>query len=548
MVRTLIASSRSSVLDEVSVNADLPADRRSEIWEALRAKAARHREFASARWALPSDEVAAIEATAARFEPSSPMERRGWLFKEQMPEIPDVQRGDNYDEYNAALAKIRAEATAEIASSTDWGGLRSFAVSTEFPWIFGIALAQAGLFEHEVQLLGLLESADHQDVNFAAGYFSQRFRDEGWGWLETHLTAGELSPDQTARLLLYTDDYPKAWEVAEDAGEAVAATFWRHFRTFGLGGDFAHVDFVAERLLGADRPGGALDLIALYWRREDGADGARAELVARGLEALLERGAADVELKLLSHHDLMELFAYLERSELPRERLARLEWSYLPAFGIDGRPAALGRMLSEEPSFFVDIIRRIYRPRDRDDAEEPETAPEAEDDEQRAAIATNAYRLLSEWKMMPGRREDGTVDAEALEAWVNEAREKLRESGHLEVGDTHIGHVFASSPADPDGSCPCLEVRSLLEKLQSPEIEDGLRVELYNSRGPTSRGVFDGGDQERVVAAGYFEQADKFADRWPRTATLLRELGESYERDARRHDDEAERRRKGFDT
>jgi hypothetical protein len=131
---------------------------------------------------------------------------------------------------------------------------------------------------------------------------------------------------------------------------------------------------------------------------------------------------------------------------------------------------------------------------------------------------------------------------------VTEARTKLEESGHLEIGDSHIGRVLAHGPADTDGARPCEPIRALLERLQSPPLEEGIRVELYNSRGPTSRGVFDGGDQERVVAAGYAEQAEKFADRWPRTAALLRELAESYEREARRHDEEAERRRKGFDN
>jgi hypothetical protein len=535
-------------LGERSNDDGLSAAQRSAIWEALRAKAARHREFAGAGWALPSDEVAAIEATATQFEPTNPTENRGWLFKDQMPEIFGIKRGNNFEEYNAALTKVRAEAAAEIADSADWLGLRSFALSTPFPWIFGIALAQARRYEYEGELLQLLESADHQEINFAAGHFSQRFRDEGWSWIESYLNSAGLSPDQAARLLLCTEDYPKAWEIAEGLGETVATIFWQHFRAFGLGGDFAYVDLVAERLLDVRRPGGALDLIVLYLHNGDGATGSQAELIARGLATLLERAAEDPEMKLLSHYDLMKLFSALEHSELPQDRLAQLEWTYLPAFGIDGQPVALNQMLSQHANFFVDIIRHIYRPRDRDRAEEAVTEPDVVDEEQRAAIAANAYRLLSEWKTVPGRREDGSVDAEALGAWVHDARAKLRESGHLEVGDIHIGHVLAWGPATADGSRPCLEVRNLLEELQSSEVEDGLRIEIYNTRGPTSRGMFDGGDQERAIAASYFKQAEEFTDRWPRTAEFLRELSESYEREGRRMDEEAERRRKGFDN
>src|SRR5215210_1678472 len=119
-------------------------------------------------------------------------------------------------------------------------------------------------------------------------------------------------------------------------GEAVASAFWVNFRNQGLGGDFAYVILVAERLLGVDRPGAALDLIALYSRPEgEKLDSERAEVVVRGLEAILQHGDAASEVRALSQYELMRLFTALEGSDLPRERVAALEWAYLPAFGID---------------------------------------------------------------------------------------------------------------------------------------------------------------------------------------------------------------------
>ena len=74
-----------------------------------------------------------------------------------------------------------------------------------------------------------------------------------------------------------------------------------------------------------------------------------------------------------------------------------------------------------------------------------------------------------------------------------------------------------------------------------------MATEMFNSMGVTSRGVLEGGDQERGRAACYREQAERFHDRWPRTAAVLYDAAESLESAARRHDDEAERRRTGFD-
>jgi hypothetical protein len=43
------------------------------------------------------------------------------------------------------------------------------------------------------------------------------------------------------------------------------------------------------------------------------------------------------------------------------------------------------------------------------------------------------------------------------------------------------------------------------------------------------------------------EQAERFYDRWPRTAKVLNEAADDLERAARRHDADAERRRTGLD-
>jgi hypothetical protein len=209
-------------------------------------------------------------------------------------------------------------------------------------------------------------------------------------------------------------------------------------------------------------------------------------------------------------------------------------------------------MLSRDPAFFISLIRRMYRPKAEDNAEETGSRDHGEDrdehDDKRAAFAANAYRLLSEWQTVPGTLDDGSLDSGLLEGWIRDVRSELETSGHLDFGDSHIGRVLAHGPADADGARPCEPIRTLLERLQSQALEEGLSVELYNTRGPTSRGMFDGGDQERAIAADYAARAERFADRWPRTATVFRGLAESYEREARRMDEDAERRRKGFDS
>jgi hypothetical protein len=47
------------------------------------------------------------------------------------------------------------------------------------------------------------------------------------------------------------------------------------------------------------------------------------------------------------------------------------------------------------------------------------------------------------------------------------------------------------------------------------------------------------------LVAQYSQQADGFSDEWPRTAAILRAIARSYEYQARREENSAERFRRG---
>lgn len=204
-------------------------------------------------------------------------------------------------------------------------------------------------------------------------------------------------------------------------------------------------------------------------------------------------------------------------------------------------------MMTDSPDLFAQLVATVFRPQDETkEADSEEIKDEMAPDEATKQVALNAYRLLNNWKSMPALREDGQLDAAKLRSWVGRARAEFSKLKRQAIGDDQIGKILAHSPGDPDGAWPAIPVRELIEELQSSELEDGLRIEIYNQRGVTSRGLESGGVQERGFATRYRSDADRLADRWPRTASLLRSVSDSCEREARRMGDEAERWRKGL--
>ena len=166
---------------------------------------------------------------------------------------------------------------------------------------------------------------------------------------------------------------------------------------------------------------------------------------------------------------------------------------------------------------------------------------EAAPDEQTAQVSTEILTqiILGEGEV-PGKTKDGAVDYEMLSAWVNEARRLCSERGRAGVCDNFIGYLLAKAPAGTDGVRPCEAVRDLLDSIGSLSVGDGFMAGTHNRKGITTRGAFEGGHQERMLADEYREQAAMIASKWPYTASLLRRVADSYQHEARRNDREAD--------
>ncbi len=144
----------------------------------------------------------------------------------------------------------------------------------------------------------------------------------------------------------------------------------------------------------------------------------------------------------------------------------------------------------------------------------------------RRAVATAGFAVLRSWRTPPGLSPDGTVDAESLRAWVTEACRLASASGRPATGDCTIGMVLAYVPPGSDGLWPAEPVRDLIEDLQSPAFENGLRSGKLNSRGLVWSSPADGGVQERDFAAQFRAWAERVADGWHRRDQAVSEVVE----------------------
>lgn len=535
-----------AALDSIADQADLASDFRYSVWRSLIDLIGRHREFTGAAWSLPEEELAKLDSLATRYQPESAYLRLAGLFQSYTPHI-GARRLDDCEGFERELGRLRVEAIEEIEAEGGFDAITKLARDATVHGAVGISLAHLGS-SYDSELLGWLaiEGPDNL-AETAMSYFSARYALDGFDLITGLLARDDLTIEQRARLLLVArENLTEVWALAA-ADQELETRYWMAFQQLGLGHDFDRIDEVADRLILAGRHADVLRLMSMYSHTEkDGPRPEGAKLIVRALDGLLADQAQSAAARGLRTYDFQRLFAYLEamRDHLEPGDLVRLQWAYLPALGYDAKIPALSETLAADPSEFVGMVCLVFRA--RPGAEDEEGVEGQADDEQHdASMASNAYRMLNAWDSPPGL-VDGSMDAKVLRSWLDRAMELLAERDRTEVGLQQFGQVLGHTPPDPDGTWPGVVVRDLLEDVQLEHIETGLYLHVVNSRGITSRGLEDGGGQEFQLSADYRAKAEALADTAPRTAALFRRVAASYDSDARRNEDHAERFRRGL--
>ena len=361
--------------------------------------------------------------------------------------------------------------------------------------------------------------------------------DEAWGerLVDRALSEGWNAESIGGVLLASLPFSQSLYERVDAVPGAVGTAFWRGVWHFKFDRETERLPWAVRGLIANGRVHSAMELVSREPVKMP------TDLLVEVLDAVLEQqvSATPGNDSVMFQYYLEQIFAALDQhSDMDLDRLGRLEWAYLKVLDNSARPPrALFHSLSTNPEFFTEVVRAIYR----GDGSVPSPELTPEELEAAKAIANNAWTLLYGWHEVPGLADNKVVQRD-LDRWVDKARKLCKAEGRGDIGDEKIGEVFAYSPADDTGQWPCLAVRNVIERVRSEHLESGFYVGTRNSRGVTTRGVFDGGALERGEAAQYAAYAKAARLRWPRTAATLERLARSYSAEAIDFDNEAVRR------
>jgi hypothetical protein len=496
----------------------LPQEERLPIWNQLIDLVSTHRKYVEADWAMSPDEVNKIAAVADSLEPESPAYKHRRLFVEQ--EFDLYEETDDYAQQVQNLESRRRRAVSEVYLQ---GGVRAviqFAQAVESPWKVGSSFGALASPTDDLEILPtLLLSDSNQLVQFAAGFLLGRFRVQGWEWVE-RLDMIQWTVQQKAALLAYLPFTAETWSRAKNLLGADENLYWSQTHANPYDTKEGLIEAV-DRLVKNQRVNAAIRVLEKMIYDKVAVDSGQ---VTRVLGALLQ---SPDSFRKMDVHAVTKLIKVLQRNpDTNQDELLKIEWNFLglldSRFGVV--PSLLQKALAQEPAFFCEIIRAIYRS-DKENKSAEDTT------EQQRAIAKNAYRLLHEWKTPPGSREGESFDGDQLDAWLDEVKARCAESGHLKIAMQEVGKVLFYSPPDPSGLWIHKSVASVLNAKDAGDIRRGFELEIFSSRGVHF--VDPEGKPERDLAENYRKRAEEVEMcGYYRLATTLREVAASYESEA----------------
>lgn len=464
------------------------------------------------------------------FEPDNILDQVEWLLNNPWPRLPN---GDNKNhvENEKEIKRERNKAARLILDKIPVREILEFASKIQYIGVLGSALGENIKDDDEDnKILDALIGRVKNDQLLISSYAQARINKIGIKWLDTQLKRLEKNKTYNsglhAVLLSGLPEERSTWIIAESAGHDVEVAYWERARGYCRSEKNEDVQFAVEKLLMVKRPRVALEVAG------DHRISLPSNLLKQVILDLLSVPGKLVADSMTDFHLANVLVQLYDRKELSDEEIAKLEWPFAALFDDihlhTKRPFAIYKILEKDPALFADLVGMVYK---RDDKQ-----PDSKNLDESEKLAKNAKAIFDSWCNIPGTKEDGTIDDKVLSDWVKKARLVCASNKHITGGDLEIASILAHSPSDGDGLWPNSAVRKVIDELDNDIINRHIPLEIYNGRGVVSRNPNDGGNQERELARNYKQMSDKLNANWPVTASILRDIANSYDQDARRED------------
>jgi hypothetical protein len=516
-------------------------NKRKLIWDKLRVLINQNKKYSEASWALPKDRLERLNEILDLYKPHDSMKQIEWLFNDYYPDLPYPYK--NYDREIEKLKEIRESKINDLWQKEGEQGLFKLINEVEYPELIATVIINVvDNLDKVYEIFINTNMGSERQRRFSSALSGVSYNRYGESWLKKILSYSRNNTVMdTVNALLPFPDSKNTYEFISSLGIEVEEQYWKRRPGIIRSDSEKVLKMAIDNMVDIGKR--AIDIIPLLAQNIKIVSTDKIFKILELALNELNEGEKPSNMSDLGYW-IEKLFNLMySNPEVDKFKLAKYEYSYVPFLtrGFDKKRLALHELLASSPEFFITLICDLYKPHsgERDSCEDKKNAK---------IKAEFAWKILNSWDCPPGVSNEGKVDGEELRKWVEAARESAVENDRLAVAEQHIGNVLFYLPEDPDDHVwPHKELRKLIEEIKSDNIEKGIEIEQFNSRGTFSKAMFEGGKQEREIARKWKERAEKMGLSWPRTRALLERIADSWERQAEREDELAEKDRLRFD-
>jgi len=525
---------REKVFSFLNKNFDKLQKKDNLIYNSLRKLISHHRKYSTSKWALSDANLEPFIELFNKFEPDDEITKSIYLFNEHYPDfVDDYKLSENkYEEKEHLIYKRRKEFIEKIYTLNGLEKIIEISKSVNLKGIFGVITAEVVSQKDEVlRIAVLLKSEDNLD--FAYNFFWKTNQINNKKWISdffSELQSLNFDFISLARFLICIEQNKKLWEFIEKTPVEIQRYYWLNIKP-----QIYHID-INQRLE-------AIEYFLKYKRYFSALD-----MCSQDIEKIPSKVLVNVLKKVvrekaeepirIDKYKINKIFKALDKKkEISEQVLFELEWLYLDlltSYMNERTPKSLHKEISKDPSFFINLLKWIYKS-ESDNEKEIEILSK----EQITNRAKKAYSLLDNWKGVPGLDDSNNIDYEFLLSWVKRALELADECDRTKIANNYIGKALAQLQLT-DENWPKEEICKIIEYLNSEEVNLSFRIGIRNNRGTTTRGAFEGGKQERKLGEFFKNHSARLKNSFPLVSGILNDLSMDYIAEAKREDDLAE--------
>ena len=518
---------------------------RNKIYNEFRKQIGNHRSHPTAGWALSENILQKLENIAFKFKSKDEILSDSYLFEEHYPEFIEGRDFTNFDKNSEEILQRRVMFVEKIINKFGIVKIFDLANETEHPYLYGNTLALCTNLTDEDSLLvyGLIDSGNQKHYSLSSSFIigreSKTSLDVQTEILYKLINSG-ISNQGIINFLCSLWDSINLWKfVAGTKNDEIEKLFWKAKKQqFFYADNKEELLYILGKLQQFGKP--ITFLNTLGWGVYNHKEQLSSEEILKFLEDLSFEGFDDET--HLDHFQFEQILDLLHsRNDYDVVRGAKVEMKYIFIFSNSNShsPKNLYKLMSEKPDEYFGLLSQVYLPEDENLREQE--LKKIKEHPNYPEINQAIWKVMDSFNAIPSLLEEGTLDGNTLNKWVEEVKELAKINHREKITDINIGHLLAKYPIDIlKGKGFPNEIYEVLEgDIASDKMRQAFEIQISNSLGMTTRGAFDGGGIERYRASFFDSLSNETKLVYPKVSSIFRSLRDKYLLDAKDEDGQA---------